>query len=33
MKYVRDGDMVICHSMDRLGRNLVDLRNTVGELT
>lgn len=33
MKYVRDGDMVICHSMDRLGRNLVDLRRTVTELT
>lgn len=33
MKYVRDGDMVVCHSMDRLGRNLVDLRKTVGELT
>ncbi len=33
MKYVRDGDMVICHSMDRLGRNLVDLRKTVTELT
>ena len=33
MKYVRDGDMVLCHSMDRLGRNLVDLRKTVGELT
>ncbi len=33
MKYVRDGDTVICHSMDRLGRNLVDLRRTVTELT
>ena len=33
LKYVRDGDMVVCHSMDRLGRNLVDLRKTVGELT
>ena len=25
--------MVICHSMDRLGRNLVDLRTTVTDLT
>jgi len=33
LKYVRDGDMVVCHSMDRLGRNLVDLRKMVGELT
>ena len=33
MKYVRDGDMVICHAMDRLGRNLVDLRRTVTDLT
>ena len=33
LKYVRDGDMVVCHSMDRLGRNLVDLRKTVGQLT
>ncbi len=33
LKYVRDGDMVVCHSMDRLGRNLVDLRKTAGELT
>ncbi len=23
LKYVREGDMVVCHSMDRLGRNLV----------
>ena len=33
MRYVRDGDTVICHSMDRLGRNLVDLRRTVTDLT
>ena len=33
LKYVRDGDMVVCHSMDRLGRNLVDLRRTVTDLT
>ena len=28
MKFVREGDTVVCHSMDRLGRNLVDLRKT-----
>ena len=33
MKFVREGDTVVCHSMDRLGRNLVDLRKTVGDLT
>lgn len=33
LKYVRDGDTVVCHSMDRLGRNLVDLRTTVTDLT
>lgn len=33
LKYVRDGDMVACHSMDRLGRNLVDLRRLVTDLT
>ncbi len=33
MKFVREGDTVVCHSMDRLVRNLVDLRKTVGELT
>jgi len=33
LKYVRDGDTVVCHSMDRLGRNLVDLRKTVADLT
>jgi DNA invertase Pin-like site-specific DNA recombinase len=27
--YVRDGDTVICHSMDRLARNLDDLRKIV----
>lgn len=27
--YVRDGDTVICHSMDRLARNLDDLRKVV----
>jgi DNA invertase Pin-like site-specific DNA recombinase len=33
LKFVREGDTVICHSMDRLGRNLVDLRKTVTDLT
>lgn len=27
--YVRDGDTVVCHSMDRLARNLDDLRKVV----
>src|SRR6059058_5210763 len=27
--YVREGDTVICHSMDRLARNLDDLRKVV----
>lgn len=27
LKYVRDGDQVFVHSMDRLARNLSDLRN------
>ncbi len=31
--FVRDGDTVICHSMDRLGRNLDDLRKLVLGLT
>ncbi len=31
--FVRDGDFVICHSMDRLGRNLDDLRKLVLDLT
>lgn len=30
---VREGDTVICHSMDRLGRNLDDLRTMVLGLT
>ena len=33
MKIAREGDVVLCHSMDRLGRNLVDLWKTIGELT
>lgn len=33
MDYVREGDIVIVHSMDRLARNLDDLRNIVNNLT
>ncbi len=31
--YVRDGDTVVVHSMDRLARNLDDLRRLVQEFT
>lgn len=31
--YVRDGDTLVIHSMDRLARNLEDLRKIVRELT
>lgn len=31
--FVREGDLVICHSMDRLARNLDDLRRIVKDLT
>jgi DNA invertase Pin-like site-specific DNA recombinase len=33
LDYVRDGDVLVVHSMDRLARNLVDLRNIVKDLT
>lgn len=33
LDYVRDGDTLVVHSMDRLARNLDDLRRTVRELT
>ena len=33
MKFLRDGDTLIVHSMDRLCRNLEDLRRTIRELT
>ncbi len=33
LNYVRDGDTIIIHSMDRLARNLVDLRNLVNDVT
>ena len=32
LKYVRDGDQVFVHSMDRLARNLEDLRRIVSFL-
>ncbi|MGV7586339.1 recombinase family protein [Mycobacterium kansasii] len=33
LRYLRDGDTFVVHSMDRLARNLEDLRRTVRELT
>ena len=33
LKFARRGDIVLVHSMDRLARNLDDLRRIVGELT
>lgn len=33
LRFVRDGDTVLVHSMDRLARNLEDLRRLVRELT
>ena len=33
LEYLRDGDVLVVHSMDRLARNLVDLRTIVEELT
>lgn len=33
LDYIRDGDVVIVHSMDRLARNLVDLRSIVDHVT
>jgi DNA invertase Pin-like site-specific DNA recombinase len=33
LDYVRDGDTLVIHSMDRLARNLEDLRRIVRELT
>lgn len=32
MKHCRKGDELVVHSMDRLARNIVDLRNIIGEL-
>ena len=33
LDYVRDGDTIYVHSMDRLARNLDDLRRLVNQLT
>ena len=33
LEYLREGDTLVCHSMDRLARNLDDLRRIVKELT
>ncbi|WP_253905217.1 recombinase family protein, partial [Arthrobacter sp. H14] len=33
LKYAREGDEVICWRIDRLGRSLIDVLNTVEELT
>ena len=33
LTYAREGDMVVVHSMDRLARNLDDLRRLVQHLT
>jgi DNA invertase Pin-like site-specific DNA recombinase len=33
LEFVREGDTVVVHSMDRLARNLDDLRRIVGQLT
>jgi DNA invertase Pin-like site-specific DNA recombinase len=33
LEYVREGDTLLVHSIDRLARNLVDLRNLVDQLT
>lgn len=33
IRFVRDGDTVVVHSMDRLARNLDDLKQIVGQLT
>lgn len=33
LEYLRDGDVLVIHSMDRLARNLDDLRRIVNELT
>ncbi len=33
LKHVRAGDTIVCHSLDRLARNLTDLRALVSDLT
>jgi len=32
LDYLRDGDILVCHSMDRLARNITDLLHTVESL-
>lgn len=32
IEYMRDGDVLVCHSMDRLARNMRDLQNLIAEL-
>ena len=33
LEYLRDGDTLVVHSMDRLGRSVLDLRKLVADLT
>lgn len=33
LEFLREGDTLVCHSLDRLGRNVRDLLDIVGELT
>jgi DNA invertase Pin-like site-specific DNA recombinase len=33
LEYLREGDKLVVHSLDRLGRNLVDLKTIVTDLT
>jgi DNA invertase Pin-like site-specific DNA recombinase len=33
LEYLREGDVLVVHSMDRLARNLHDLKNLVTDLT
>lgn len=33
LEYLRDGDVLVAHSMDRLARNMRDLQNLVQDLT
>jgi DNA invertase Pin-like site-specific DNA recombinase len=33
MEYLRDGDVLVVHSMDRIARNLDDLRKVVSDFT
>jgi DNA invertase Pin-like site-specific DNA recombinase len=33
LEYLRDGDVLVVHSMDRLSRNMRDLQNLIAELT